>query len=294
MAVVMVGVRMGTGASGPASDPIMLHDLAAVVRMASTNNTHLRNLWLSAPHGRLSPWQQARALALREVSRELHAGRTQLEWIAVRVEKVGGGHPGQDALHKFFKLVDADRDWFPGKQRVGKRGRPPLLTPAKRRCIATAAMTAKHNRKDEPCVAAVIHSCPRATTNPVTKLPFCDKTIRKVFATECFDVDPENPWRFQHSLQKVFLPDEVKQHRVAMAKTLLEQRPEPSWWMRNVVWFDPCCSILPGSQAQYNKMRQAFKQNKRWISDDTKGYPRDLYDERLVGQPLLGPVVHKL
>ena len=75
VAVVMVGVRMGTGASGPASDPIMLHDLAAVVRMASTNNTHLRNLWLSAPHGRLSPWQQARALALREVSRELHAGR---------------------------------------------------------------------------------------------------------------------------------------------------------------------------------------------------------------------------
>ena len=105
---------MGTGASGPASDPIMLHALAAVVRMASTNNTHLRNLWLSAPHGRLSPWQQARALALRDVSRELHAGRTQLEWIAVRVEKVSGGHPGQDALHKFFKLVDADRDWFPG------------------------------------------------------------------------------------------------------------------------------------------------------------------------------------
>ena len=53
--VVMVGVRMGTGASGPASDPIMLHDLAAVVRMASTNNTHLRNLWLSAPHGRGRP-----------------------------------------------------------------------------------------------------------------------------------------------------------------------------------------------------------------------------------------------
>ena len=44
-------------------------------------------------------------------------------------------------------------------------------------------------------MAAAIHSCPRATTNPVTKLPFCDKTIRKVFATECFDVDPENPCR---------------------------------------------------------------------------------------------------
>ena len=49
----------------------------------------LRQLWLSAPPGRMSPWQQARALALREVSRELHAGRTQLEWVAARVEKVG-------------------------------------------------------------------------------------------------------------------------------------------------------------------------------------------------------------
>ena len=81
-----------------------------------TMSSALRQLWLSAPPGRMSPWQQARALALREVSRELHAGRTQLEWVAARVEKVGGGSPGQDALHKFFTKVDADPDWFPGKQ----------------------------------------------------------------------------------------------------------------------------------------------------------------------------------
>ena len=48
----------------------------------------LRDAWLHAPVGRLSAWQQARALALREVSRELHAGRAQLDWIAKRVEKV--------------------------------------------------------------------------------------------------------------------------------------------------------------------------------------------------------------
>ena len=114
---------------------------------SSDNNLHLRSLWLSAPHGRLSPWQQARALALREASRELHSGRTQLEWVAARVKKVGGGSPGQDALHKFFKLVDSDPDWFPGKQQLGKRGRPSLLTPAKRRYIASSAMTAKHARR---------------------------------------------------------------------------------------------------------------------------------------------------
>ena len=56
-----------------------------------SGNDAVRQLWLSAPPGRMSPWQQARALALREVSRELHAGRTHLEWVAARVEKVGGG-----------------------------------------------------------------------------------------------------------------------------------------------------------------------------------------------------------
>ena len=143
-----------------------------------TMSSALRQLWLSAPPGRMSPWQQARALALREVSRELHAGRTQLEWVAARVEKVGGGSPGQDALHKFFTKVDADPDWFPGKQCSGKkRGRPPLLTLAKRRCIARAAMSAKHTQNKEPCVGAVVHACPRATWNPSTQLPFCDKTI---------------------------------------------------------------------------------------------------------------------
>ena len=60
---------------------------------AMSSNSALRQLWLSAPPGRMSPWQQARALALREVSREPHVGRTQLERVAARVEKEDGGSP---------------------------------------------------------------------------------------------------------------------------------------------------------------------------------------------------------
>ena len=48
----------------------------------------LHDAWLKAPPGRLCAWQQARALALREASRMLHGGRSQLDWIAQRVEKV--------------------------------------------------------------------------------------------------------------------------------------------------------------------------------------------------------------
>ena len=243
---------------------------------AMPSSDTLRTLWLSAPPGRLSPWQQAKALALREVSRGLHNGRTQLEWIAARVEKVGGGCPRKPALHQFFKLVGADPEWFPGKHKVGKRGRPPLLTPAKRRHIGNSAMAAKHTQGDEPCVAAVVHACPRATLNPETSLPFCGKTILKVFSKDCYDYGPDHSWRFQTTLQTVFLPDAVKQHRVSMARLLLEQRPDASWWYRSVVWFDPSSSIIPGSQAQYNRMRQALKRNKRWVSDNAKRYSRNL------------------
>ena len=42
--------------------------LVALDMSAAALNTSLEAMWLSAPPGRLSPWQQARALALREVS----------------------------------------------------------------------------------------------------------------------------------------------------------------------------------------------------------------------------------
>ena len=48
----------------------------------------LRDAWLHAPVGRLSAWQQARALALREVSRELHAGRARKVENAVYEDRV--------------------------------------------------------------------------------------------------------------------------------------------------------------------------------------------------------------
>ena len=88
----------------------------------------LRDSWLRGQHGRLCAWEQAKALALREASRELH-GRTQLAWIAARVERFGGGHPSGGALHKFFKIVDGDKEWSPGKQRGAARGPKPLMVP---------------------------------------------------------------------------------------------------------------------------------------------------------------------
>ena len=236
----------------------------------------MRDFWLSAPEGRLSAWELAKALAFREASRELSGGEVNLAWVAARVTKVGGGHPTRSAMCQFFAMVDADPEWFPGKHSGAKRGRKPLLTPAKRRRIANAAMTGKKIRREEPCVAAVIRDEPVATMNPVTGKPFCDKTIRKVFLEDCYDFEPGSPWKFQSALQKVFLPDSLKQQRYDMAKYILQYGPTVAWWAQHVVWFDPCCSIIPGSQNHYDRMRQALKGNKRYISDDAKMYSPNL------------------
>ena len=140
----------------------------------------LRSLWLTAPPGRLSPWEQARALGLREASQLIFDGEVNKTWIAGKLVKTDGSAPSQPALTQFFAKVDADPEWFPGKHSGARRGPLPLLTPAKRRCIAMSAMSQK-SKDEEPCVAETIVRCPAATQNPQTGKPFCDKTIRKVF-----------------------------------------------------------------------------------------------------------------
>lgn len=236
----------------------------------------LRNFWLSGPPGHLSPWEQAKALGLREASKEIHDGMVNGPWICARLTKTGGGQPQRPALHQFFQKVDADPDWFPGKHSGKPRGPKPLLTSQKRLCIASSAMEAKRRRRQEPCVAAVVEACPRASMNEVTGQPFSANTIRKVFTKDCYDFDPEFPWKFQRPLQKVALSDVVKQHRLAMAKHLLGMGHSVSWWPQHVVWFDPCSTIIPGSQNQYDKMRQACKGYKSYISDDAKLYSPNL------------------
>ena len=138
----------------------------------------------------------AKALGLREASKELHGDQLNLPWIAARVSKVGGGHPTPPSLHEMFVKIDNDPDWFPGKHSGTKRGPKPMLTAVKQRCIAQSAMTAKQKHKQDPCVAAVVLACPVSTHNPKTKRPFCDKTIQGVFTEDCFDFDPGHPWKF--------------------------------------------------------------------------------------------------
>ena len=112
---------------------------------------------------------------------------------------------------------------------------------------------------------------PASTTNDETGKPFDLKLIRKVFSEDCYDIDPENPWRYQHKNTKVFLTDDARLHRFEMCQWLLASQPTTgAWFYNNVVWIDPCSSIIPGSYKQFLKMRQLLKGGKGWQSDDAK------------------------
>ena len=91
----------------------------------------LQDLWLSGKEGCLSPLEQSRAWALREVYREQEVPEKKLYTkVAEKLTKVGGGAPTPRAVLKLFEKIDGDEEWYPGKIAEG-RGRKPALSGAK-------------------------------------------------------------------------------------------------------------------------------------------------------------------
>ena len=76
----------------------------------------LESLWKEGRAGALSPLEQMRAWALRTAQRDL-GGLKAVNYgkIAERVTKVGGGHPTREAIRQLLERVDADPEWYPGK-----------------------------------------------------------------------------------------------------------------------------------------------------------------------------------
>ena len=78
---------------------------------------------------------------------------------------MGGACPTVQSLTELFAKIDANPNWLPGKHGGRKRGPEPVLTKAKRHCIANAAMTATSARGEEPYVDAVVIVCPAASSS---------------------------------------------------------------------------------------------------------------------------------
>ena len=60
-------------------------------KFSTMTQAELMHSWLNAPENRLCAWEVAKALGLREASKEIHGDKGSLTWIAARLTKVGGG-----------------------------------------------------------------------------------------------------------------------------------------------------------------------------------------------------------
>ena len=121
----------------------------------------LQHEWLHGKHGGLCAREQMKAWALREVWKEQSDTVYGLHvWIAARVTKVGGGNPTNVAINDLLMKMDADEDWFPGKQYGEKRGRKRVLTGVKALAVANCAQSKKAKGGD-PTYGHVCGAWPR-------------------------------------------------------------------------------------------------------------------------------------
>ena len=124
-------------------------------------------------------------------------------------------------------------------------------------------MMAAKKRGCKPSAALAIHCCPAATLNLVTSAPLTPKYIRKVFTEDCYGVTPDNPWQFQRCLQKTWLPPALQAQRLAWAKKELAEARPPVWYFNNLVWLDPCYTIIPAGPKRDADLEQAARGAKR-------------------------------
>ena len=237
--------------------------------MAAVDHDTLRKFWLEGKNGAMSPKDQAKAWALREAWKALgKPNYGMLTFICQRIQKVGGGNPGKDALGKFFNKVDEDADWFPGKTWFdSEAGRPTILTNTNRSVAARSLMSMKAGG-DEPCYAKAVAHNPNALLNPETGVPFSKKVVYGIMANDCYD-DPDHPedtWSHQTRYSQDALTDLQINQRWDWMLWMEGLNHQAAWYFRHLVWTDICNTILPRTQKRSNEMVLANKGKKGWGS----------------------------
>jgi len=240
----------------------------------------LEKAWKGGPEGFLSPLEQMKAFAFREAFAA--AGRTPSAGqggiyadIARHLTKNGGGHPSRDAVRRLVEKIDEDPGWYPGKMSGTKRGPPPVLDGAKRRCLARSAMAAKA-KGEEPTCSLIAARCRKAVLNPATGLPVDKKLVSAVFKEDCYDKTPDEPWEYAARLARTAFSAPVMGRRLAWALAVIASGRTAGYYHRNVSWVDLCNSILPRTQQKAAEQALARKGGKGWVSKDAKGWSRNL------------------
>ena len=236
--------------------------------MAVARNSSLESLWLSGREGRLSPFEQVKAVAYRDVMRDVGVPEFgMLGKIAAKLEKMGGGAPTSEALAELFTKVDRDPRWFPGKRTGARRGPKRTLRGSSARILAEGAMRLKR-RKVQPTYAKMVSHHRKASMNPTTGKPFSKKVIYGIMRKKCFDAVPGKPWVNKARRTKKALPDKVKERRFLWGTDLRDNSLSVvnGWAYRNVSWIDLPNSILPRTELKAEEQSLARKGRKGWIS----------------------------
>ena len=225
----------------------------------------------------MAPVEQAKVWGLVYARDKLNQPITQ-DVIVKAVVKIGGGHPGQGAISKLIAKFTTDDKWFPGKpdENAAKPGAKPLFTGQKKQAVASAAMAIKREGL-EPTVEAVKERCPKATLNPETKVPFNDGLILEVFRTRCFDEGAQDPWGHITPYNKTALSPALVKLRWDWAKFHKKEDLPEHWFHQNVVFIDPCNTILSDSlKTGFDETQASFGKAKRWMSPDSQSSSRNL------------------
>ena len=203
-------------------------------------------------------------------------GKVKNTEIAALVVKKNGQHPTPQAISQIRQ------EYLRNKRNGGNAGAMPKAKPkarpkrkahnaipvSQKKKVAEVAMRIKR-RGGEPSASAVIIAAPKATTNAKTGDPMSQKTITKIFKEYCFD-DEENKqdtWDHRQGLTRTSLSEAQIGKRLFWA-TNLKNGPNlnANWFFRNVIWFDPCYTILPGTKGKLEMCMRNNGRGKRWCS----------------------------
>ena len=223
-------------------------------------------------HGRLPPWEVAKAVAFATVLADIaeHFGQSASELIGDRVDEyiakqltlVGGGRPSARAVRD---LVSKNKtgDFYPGKPPENLGGRKRVYSEHQISEAARVSMELK-KRKSRVSPARVRSILPRRLTHPHTGLPMSDWKIRQIFQTRCFDEDESDPWQWLPSASKDYLTEGMLASRVTCCTYVVENFAPGCW--SNHLAIDPCSTLLPRVQWRLDELQHAAIGKMNWRS----------------------------
>lgn len=229
----------------------------------------------STPSGKLPPWEVAKAFAFSEVlqtvCQELKSSSSELlgmrvdAYIASKLQVKDGGCPSARAVRDVLQKC-VHKDWYPGKPKENKGGRPSIITDHQKSEVARVAMDLKRQLV-APTPRNVRARLPRKTRNAQTGEPLSDWTMHQIFTSKCYDESEDDPWIHLPCHSQDVLPSDLKPLRVNAAQWILKHFTTRSWY--DQVAIDPCYSLLPKSLGKQEELKVAAMGKSRWMSPES-------------------------